>query len=260
MSTRIYYPHISFDAPLSEAITLVDNPAHHLIHVLRKKISDSVILFDGKNNEYHTAIKDISKKRITLILENKLHINRESPLIIHLIQAISKGDRMDWVVQKAIELGVSSITPITTQHGAVKLDKDRMKKKIDHWQNIAISACEQSGRNVVPVINEMIRFDDFLDKDRNDSTEVSERIKWILHTNMGVSEHKSATSTHQKVRISHASILIGPEGGFSENEVSHATQSNYQPITLGPRIFRTETAALATISVLQTQFGDWFHG
>ncbi len=251
MTTRIYYPTISFDIPLSDNILLEGNSAHHLISVLRRKVGDAVILFDGQNQEYHTLIEKLEKKRLWLTLQEKIMINRESPLSIHLIQAISKGDRMDWVVQKATELGISRITPILTQHGAVKLEADRMAKKVDHWQSIAISACEQSERNVVPVIEPICRFSDVLML--NAETQNAHTLSWILHCrNIDENQFQELSNT-----ITHAKILIGPEGGFSESEVSEACKAGYIIRALGPRILRTETAAIAAISVLQTHFGDW---
>lgn len=243
MTTRIYYPEIIHD----ENILLEGSGAHHLITVLRKKIGEEIILFDGDNAEYHTVINQIDKKRLWLTLKCKKNINRESPLSIHLIQAISKGDRMDWVVQKAVELGVARITPVITQHGAVKLDAERMAKKVEHWQNIAVSACEQCGRNYVPKIEAIVTFSDLFQEKMLESSE-----KWILHPEQG----KIPLSPPLKKGGNAITLLIGPEGGFSSEEVQKACSAGYQAMSLGPRILRTETAAITAIAILQAYQGD----
>lgn len=253
--TRIYTPHISLSD--NNEILLEGNGAHHLLNVLRVREGDEVILFDGLSGEYHSRIASKEKKRLTLSLLEHKTIQRESPLSLHLMQSISKGDRMDFVVQKAVELGVTRITPIITQHGAVKLDADRMLKKVDHWRQIAISACEQCGRNTIPQIDPITTWSNMLEQLRDDEkTSVSEEfiVRWILHPN--------ADSMHQISKIAQkivlaAKIFIGPEGGFSENEVATARAAGYTAITVGPRILRTETAALAAITLLQTLFGDF---
>lgn len=265
MTTRIYYPlaeaqEISHEFQKQSNLLLEGNSAHHLITVLRRKVGDPVILFDGNNTEYHTIIEKMDKKRIWLTLTKKITINRESPLSIHLMQGISKGDRMDWVVQKSVELGVASITPILTQHAAVKLDPERMLKKVEHWQNIAISACEQCGRNIIPIINPIIHFSDVFSDNRHQLHTLDQSIRWILHPAVSLSGSPSKNSPPHQSVITHAELLIGPEGGFSAEEVSQAQLNNYQPITLGPRILRTETAAVAAISALQTYFEHWIDG
>lgn len=245
MTTRIYYSE-----PIEHHdILLKNNDAHHLMTVLRQKVGDTVILFDGCNTEYHAVIARAEKKQLWLTVLDTQKINRESPLHIHLIQGVSKGDRMDWVVQKAVELGVSRITPVYTQHSAVKRDHTKMDKKIDHWQKIAISACEQCGRNVIPQIDAIGDLVDIYSICSNTNTQT---IRWILHPKVD-----SIYSLPMKP-ITHATLLIGPEGGFSALEVSQAHAAGYTPVTVGSRILRTETAAIAAIATLQTAFGDWF--
>lgn len=261
MTTRIYYPEL----PESPTLLVEGNSAHHLVTVLRRQLGDTVILFDGKNREYHTVIERLEKKRLWLSIKKRLEIDRESPLLVHLFQGISKGDRMDWVVQKAVELGVNEITPILTQHGVVKLDNERMLKKVDHWQNIAIGACEQCGRNMVPKINSIVSLTDvFLQQ--NDFY----AMRWILHP--AETENSSSPLLEKTSSLSEAivgsgnaiptlnkiQLLIGPEGGFSKIEVAQALKTGYKAVTLGPRILRTETAAIAAIAALQAYFENWF--
>lgn len=251
---RIYCPDFS----IAEFIFLEGNAAHHLITVLRCKAGDEITLFDGRNTEYQTVVDKIDKKKLWLTFINKKIVDRESPLSIRLIQGISKGDRMDWVVQKSVELGISRISPIFTQHGAVKLDTDRMLKKQAHWQNIAISACEQCGRNRIPMIDPIRHFSDVIESEQNIAD-----IRWILHPenltpDMPPLEYPPFEEGGAGGNFKSFQLLVGPEGGFSEQEVSQAHSSGYTAMRLGPRILRTETAAIAAICALQTQFGDWF--
>lgn len=252
---RIYTPHINISD--NNEILLEGNGAHHLLNVLRCREGDEVILFDGISGEYHTKIARKEKKRLVLTLIEHKVIQRESPLSLHLMQSISKGDRMDFVVQKAVELGVTRITPLITQHGAVKLDADRMIKKVEHWRQIAMSACEQCGRNTIPQIDPITTWSDMLVQLReDDKPNVSEEfmLRWILHPDTD-SMHQISKMA-QKIVLA-AKIFIGPEGGFSANEVAVARAAGYTAITVGPRILRTETAAIAAITLLQTLFGDF---
>lgn len=253
--TRIYTSSIQVSD--KKEILLEGNGAHHLLNVLRCREGDAVILFDGLAGEYHTTITSKEKKRLTLQLVEHKIIQRESPLSLHLMQSISKGDRMDFVVQKAVELGVTRITPLITQHGSVKLDADRMIKKVEHWRQIAISACEQCGRNTLPQIDPIISWSDMLVQLREEEKPpVSEEfiIRWILHPDTDSMHQISQIA--QKIVLA-AKIFIGPEGGFSDNEVTAARAAGYTAITVGPRILRTETAAIAAITLLQTLFGDF---
>ncbi len=166
----------------------------------------------------------------------------ESPLAVHLGQAISKGDRMDYAIQKAVELGVAAITPLYTEHGDVRLKGEREAKKHAHWQAVAVSACEQCGRAVVPVVHEPQPMTEWLA--RRD-----EALRLVLHPGTpGVLERCDAPAS--------AALLIGPEGGLAEAEVEVAMAAGFQPLTLGPRILRTETAPVVALSLLQHRFGD----
>ncbi len=217
---------------------------HYVVNVLRLGEGQSIVLFNGDGCDYPSEINHISKKSAEVIVQTQLALNVESPLDIHLVQAISKGDRMDYALQKSVELGVSKITPITTENGNVKLNDQRWQKKVEHWQKIVIAACEQCGRNVVPCIEPVIPFNQILAAN-------SELQKVILAP-------KSATYLSRLAKPQKGfMLLVGPEGGFSETEVYNAEQRGFKCCSIGPRVLRTETAAVTSISVLQTLFGDF---
>jgi 16S rRNA (uracil1498-N3)-methyltransferase len=222
-------------------VELAPEPSRHLARVLRLGVGDSVTLFDGSGGEYLSAIAAVGKKNTQVLTGAHQHRECESPLDIHLGVAVSRGERMDWVVQKATELGVTALSPLATEHTGVKLSGDRADKKIQHWQQIAISACEQSGRNRIPTINSPQVLDAWL------ATTVAER-KFVLH-------HR-ANSTGIGTVPRTIALLVGPEGGLSDNEIAAATLAGYTALRLGPRVLRTETAPLAAIAFLQGWWGD----
>jgi 16S rRNA (uracil1498-N3)-methyltransferase len=242
---RVYYPDLA-TLSTSNILCLDGKKAHHIINVLRCKIGQNLILFDGLNTEYGVVIEKIEKKHLWLAITKETIVQRESPLYIHLIQGISKGERMDLVVQKATELGVSRITPIYTQHGAVSLSTDRMQKKEEHWKNIMISACEQCGRNTIPICDPIQSFTEALEPCDNEQS-----ARWILNPYKGEAKAVSPLS------LKSAQLLIGPEGGFSSFEVSQAHEAGFISLQLGPRVLRTETAAIAAITTLQATYGDF---
>jgi len=238
-SIRIYTPqalNAGDDCVLDAA------PSHHLATVLRARADQSIELFNGDGNTYTARITAISKKAVTVIVENSTPADNESPLHIELGIGISKGDRFDFVLQKSTELGVTAITPLITERTEVRLDAERAEKKIEHWRQVVISACEQSGRNVVPVISDIAKFSDWTsncDADR----------KFVLH-------HRADASPSGATRPPRVALLIGPEGGLSTDEIAAAEQCGFAPWRLGPRILRTETAPLAAITALQWLWGD----
>ncbi len=203
---------------------------------------DELELFDGEV-AFRAGLLEGNKKQASLELLEALPIQPPSPLFTHLGQAISKGDRMDWVIQKATELGVNAITPLYTQQGDVRLKGDRESKKLHHWQQIAISACEQSGRTRVPQILPPQKLEDWLALRQED-------VKLTLHP-----RGQNAELATQEVQS--AALLIGPEGGLSESEVEAAQRADFLPLTLGPRVLRTETAPVVALSLLQHWWGDF---
>lgn len=217
--------------------------SQHVGTVLRMRVGESLILFCGDNREFTATISDVRKKYVTVMINSVSEVNNESPLQLHLAQAISKGERMELVMQKAVELGVNRITPIVTERCVVKLDKERMARKLHQWQSIVISACEQSGRNMVPKVEQPVDLITYL-------RDVRTGLKLVLHPNT----HK--TWRDYSLQLKDIALLVGPEGGLSDDEVCLACEQGFQPLALGPRILRTETAAITVLSVLQAVGGD----
>jgi 16S rRNA (uracil1498-N3)-methyltransferase len=238
--SRFYTP---MPMRVDDEIELDPQLSHYINNVLRLKQSDPIVLFNGDGNEYTADILSISKKQVVAIVNSQLSMRSESPLNIHLAQGVSKGDRMDFVLQKSVELGVSEITPVITERCAVKLSTERWQKKTEQWQKIIISACEQSGRNVLPILHQPIALNKWLGQ-------TTEQQKVILTP--GSSKYMSSLSRP----VQGFRLLIGPEGGLSEQEIYTSEQTGFESVNLGPRILRTETAALASISILQALFGD----
>lgn len=237
--TRIYTAQqLSSDT----LVVLEPEPSQHLTRVLRLKVGDSVTLFDGSGGAYPCNITAADKKNVQVLTGSRLQQECESPLGIHLGIAVSRGERMDWIVQKSTELGVRSLTPLSTEHTGVKLPGDRAAKKIQHWQQIAISACEQCGRNRVPTIHPLQTLDSWL------GSTVAER-KFVLH-------HRTDSNARAGEAPASIALLVGPEGGLSESEIETAEQAGYVSLRLGPRVLRTETAPLAAIAILQSWWGD----
>lgn len=236
---RVFSPQ---SISIGDRIQLESGPARHLTSVLRMTAGQELILFNGQGGEYRGQLIEARKGFAAVQINAFEAIERESPLSIHLAIGISRGERMDWIVQKATELGVTEITPLFTQRCEVKLTGDRLTKKIQHWQQVAISACEQCQRNRVPTINPAVALAHW--------DQQPQQLKLVLH-------HRT-TNRLQAIQPTPHSIclLIGPEGGLSEQEIATATHLDFQPLALGPRVLRTETAPLAAISLLQGQWGD----
>lgn len=223
-------------------VELANQASQHLLRVLRLNVGDKVYLFNGQGGEYHAEIIRATKNTATVRVITYKEIHNESPLRIHLAQGISRGERMDFVIQKAVELGVDTITPLFTERCGVKLTSEREQKRIEHWRNVAISACEQSGRCIVPTINAPLTLNEWLQQ--NDS----------LCLVCDPLSAKKISEIQLKDKL--ISVLIGPEGGLSEKELEHARQNGTEALSLGPRILRTETAAIAALVALQMQWGD----
>ena len=235
------------DQPLAVGtdIALEDSSARHLAAVLRMQPGDAVTLFNGLGGEYTATLSACSPKRVNAQVGDFLDIERESPLRIHLGIGLSRGDRMDWVIQKATEAGVTDITPLYTERTEVKLKGDRSDKKQRHWQQICISACEQCYRNRLPVLHEPITMEQWLSQVKADR-------KLVLH-------HRSEQTLSQlrNDQVASAALLIGPEGGLSDREIAAALNTNFEPLRLGPRVLRTETMPVVAISILQSLWGDF---
>lgn len=239
-TTRIYQPG---DFSPGEIISLSAPASQHVARVLRMRLNDQLILFNGNNKQFLAKIVTIDKRAVSLTILSAEERSCESKLKIHLGQCISKGDKMDLVIQKAVELGVSSITPIFSQFCNVNIDNKRTEKKHKQWQDQVISACEQSGRNFLPTINFPCKLQNFIEQ-------CSTEDKFVLHP--------SAAKSWQEYPdiIDEVSVLIGPEGGLSDTEIKAAQELDFKPLSMGPRVLRTETAAISILSILQALYGD----
>lgn len=230
------------DSPLSLGThSLPEAAAHYIGRVLRLQAGTAVQLFDGSGMEFRGELLDVGKKQVSVELKDEVPGMPESSLRIHLGQGLSRGERMDWAIQKATELGVAEITPIVSERCEVRLKDERADKRLAHWRQIAISACEQCGRSVIPQINPPQPLAEWLP--------VEAALKLVLHP---VAE---PLTSHQPPAT--LAFLIGPEGGMSDAEVEQATRAGFLPARLGPRVLRTETAPVVALSVAQQLWGDF---
>lgn len=225
-------------------LSLPADAAHHLGVVLRAQPGQPVILFNNTGIEAQAVITQADRKRVVVNIRATESVDRESQLKIHLAIGISRGDRMDFVLQKSTELGVHAITPLFCERTEVRLSGERLQKKTEQWQKIVVTACEQSGRTRIPQLHVAATLLECLARDN------CER-RFVLH-------HRSDSTLAQCAgQPASVLLLIGPEGGLSEAEIEAAQQAGCTPLTLGPRVLRTETAPLAALSVLQYRWGDF---
>lgn len=236
-------PRFYVDAEL--ALGTVDLPeatSHYLSRVLRLAVGAQIQLFDGSGDEYLSEITAISKKVVSVELTKQVAGLPDSSLAIHLGQGLSRGERMDWAIQKATELGVTEITPLFTERCEVRLNDERAEKRLAHWRQIAISACEQCGRSRLPVIHPPKLVAEWIQALQAD-------LKLVLHpVAQPLTAHQPPNSL---------AFLIGPEGGLTEAEVAQAADAGFLPARLGPRVLRTETAPVVALSVAQQLWGDF---
>ena len=226
-------------------IFLDEAAAHHAARVLRLKEEDAVVLFNGKGGEYPAKITGIGKTKVTVLTGEWQNIERESPLQIILAQAVSSAEKMDFTVQKAVELGVTAIQPLASQRGVVRMDAARARKRIEHWRKVVIAACEQCGRNRIPQIVEMDSLKEFLGKAESDA------LRLVLSPDGGLSFKQF------KYKAGGIILLVGPEGGLTAQEEQAAGAAGFTSVTLGQRVLRTETAGLAALAAMQTLWGDF---
>ncbi|NLQ24666.1 16S rRNA (uracil(1498)-N(3))-methyltransferase [Shewanella sp. S-1] len=237
---RIYQPQ---PLAINQQLNLDEDGAAHIGKVLRMGNGEHISLFNGDGNDYLAEIVDAGKKHVTVKLISCEANLSESPLNLHLGQVISRGDRMEFTIQKSVELGVNTITPLFSDRCGVKLNGERLEKKIQQWQKIVVSACEQSGRSQVPVVRPAMDLHDWC-------SEPTSALKLNLHPRAahGINGLDLA---HTRVRL-----LIGPEGGLSAEEIAMTETYQFTDVLLGPRVLRTETASLTAITALQLRFGD----
>lgn len=230
--------------PIDRNVTLDDAQSHYLSRVLRLDVGRQVIVFDGQGNEANATIGESGKRSTRLSLAAACAATeKESPLVTHLAVGISRGERMDWVLQKATELGVTTISPLFTERTEVRLKGDRLDKKIAHWQQVIVSACEQCQRNRLPELQAPVNLHDFLQVP-------VQGLALLLH-------HRESLSLRQFPRPEALTLLIGPEGGLSNTEIELAIQHHqFRPVALGPRVLRTETAPIVALTAVQLLWGD----
>jgi 16S rRNA (uracil1498-N3)-methyltransferase len=239
--TRVHVP-----GPLAAGTrrTLEGEAANHIARVLRLRPGDPLTLFDGSGAEHPARIEEFRRSAVVVTVGDPEVPRRESPLRLTLAQGISRGERMDWVMQKSTELGVCDIVPVQTERTVVRLDAQHCARKQQHWQAIAIAACEQCGRNVIPRVAAPQSLQDFLRSTDANATR-------LLLSPTGALRIDELTAP-----VTQIIVLIGPEGGLSESEQRAALAAGFTAVRLGPRVLRTETAAIAALTLLQHRFGD----
>jgi 16S rRNA (uracil1498-N3)-methyltransferase len=238
-----------------QIVELARDTASHLAKVLRARSGDELILFNGDGREFTGAIEVVRGARVSAAIGAARSIDRESSLALTLVQCIPRGDRMDFIVQKATELGVGRIVPVLSQRSVVRLDGAHGESKQAHWRAVAVSACEQCGRNRLPAVDAPQPLLNYLGAM---SLQTPGRLRLVLEPERADRAQPEARSIdlHAAVPVTGAEIAIGPEGGFAPEELEAFELSAFSRLRLGPRVLRTETAAIAAIVVLQTRFGD----
>jgi 16S rRNA (uracil1498-N3)-methyltransferase len=238
-------PRIFAAVPLvaDEAVTLPDDAAHRVREVLRLAAGDSIVVFDGAGGEYEARIERITRREVEVRIRAHRDADRESPLRVRIGQGLARGERMDLIVQKATELGVDEIAPLDTERSVLRLAGERAERRTSHWQAIAVHACEQSGRTRIPRVHAPVRLED-----------------WIRTSPLPALLMLSPTADRRLGDLSRpersVSLLCGPEGGLTPAEESLALAAGFTPVRLGPRILRTETAAVAAVTAIQLLWGD----
>ncbi|HEY0634010.1 MAG TPA: 16S rRNA (uracil(1498)-N(3))-methyltransferase [Gammaproteobacteria bacterium] len=223
-------------------LELAESAANHVARVLRMREQAPLIIFNGSGGEYRAHISRIDKRRVVAALDEFIQREVESPLRITLAQGISRGERMDYTLQKAVELGITTIVPLLTEHCVVELKGERLEKRLEHWRGVIIGACEQCGRNRLPELLPVISIEE-----------------WLVVAREGVGvmlDHRAPAGINTLPVATSYTLLVGPEGGLSPQEQQQALAAGYLGMRLGPRVLRTETAALVALAALQARFGD----
>ena len=244
--TRLYH---SENLSCGETTLLNADASSHLIRVLRTKTGSPIVLFNGDGFDYHCKTLNDNVKQTLVAIESKIESSKESSLNITLIQGLSRQNRMEFSIQKSVELGVNKIIPVMCERSNIKITKDKQEKKLAHWRKVAISACEQSGRNIIPDVTETVTFDNI------NSVLNNHALKLVLNPETGISLRQ--IELNQATSGKNIEVMIGPEGGLTEDEIAFLQNSHFNNICFGPRILRTETAGPAVISALQMLWGDY---
>lgn len=240
-------PRIFTDQPLHSGheVLLPEQAGEHVVRVLRLERGHPLILFNGDGRESDARLATLAKRAVTAEITAVREVDRESPLRLTLAQGIARGEKMDWILQKATELGVARIVPLITERTEVKLDEDRAERRLAHWTSVIAGACEQSGRNRLPMLELPQRLDRWLGSLGEDSA-----LRLALLPEGG-------THLRQLPQMDKGALLaVGPEGGFSEHDIALFDQGGFHGLRLGPRILRTETAGIAALAALQALYGD----
>jgi 16S rRNA (uracil1498-N3)-methyltransferase len=224
-------------------VVLPDEVARHAVGALRLRHGDAIVLFNGDGSEYHGLLEKCGKHAEVSLLA-RLTPDRESPLRITLVQGISSNERMDFTLQKAVELGVHAIQPVVMRRTIVRLEPEKRGRRLQHWQAVVASACEQCGRNILPDVAPMQEFSDWLQQSSQDGD------RFLLDPEHGLQPRSLPPPTES------LQLIVGPEGGFDHAERDTAVAAGCQPVRLGPRILRTETAGMVALAALQALWGD----
>ena len=246
---RLTRVHVAGALISGTIVELPPDTAAHLARVLRARSGDELILWSGDGREYLGAVESVRGSRVTASVGRGTDVDRESPFATTLLQCVPRGDRMDFIVQKATELGVTRIIPVLSQRSVVRLDAAQVESKAAHWRAVAVNACEQCGRNRLPVIEAAMPLIAYLGAS-SDSGAQLRCARLVLEPDL------EAAASPSILEAGAAEIAIGPEGGFSGGELEAFRIAGFVPIRLGPRVLRTETAAIAALTWLQTRFGD----
>ena len=238
--TRVY---VETCLEAGAALELPPETAAHVAKVLRARVGDGLILFNGDGREFSAEIESVRGARVRASVGPGTFVDRESALAVTLVQSVPRGDRMDFIVQKATELGVARIVPTLSQRSVVRLDARQSEAKATHWRAVVVSACEQCGRNRVPAVEDPRQLIDYLGAAAGGGTRL-------------VLEPDADADTVTRDVAGSVEIAIGPEGGFAPDELEAFHLAGFKRVRFGPRILRTETAAIAALTWLQTQFGD----
>jgi 16S rRNA (uracil1498-N3)-methyltransferase len=243
--TRVHVP-----GPLAVAseVTLPEAAAAHVARVLRLRPGARLVLFDGSGADFLAEISEVAGSGVRARIDGRVAGLPESPLAVTLVQAVSRGERMDWTLQKATELGVRRIQPVFASRSVVRLDERQGERRLRHWQAVVASACEQCGRSVLPVVDPPLELPRYLAGPRG------EGLRLVLSPDAATSV--AATASRLDGDVAGVELLIGPEGGLEATEISAAIRAGFEPAGLGPRVLRTETAGIAALAVLQALAGD----
>jgi len=237
--------HCSFPLAPGAVVELPAEAAHHAVKVLRLAEGDPVVLFDGRGGQWLARLVPAGRT-VRAVLEAFDEAEREAPLAITLAQGLPAADKMDWIVQKGVELGVARFVPVAARRSVIRLSGERMERRVAHWRGVAVAACEQSGRNRVPEVAPLIDLPQFLGAAAEDNG-----MRLLLSPEAGESLRELPPPAGP------VTLLVGPEGGFEENELLAAAAAGFRPVRLGPRVLRTETAGLAAAAAMMALWGDF---